>query len=133
MRLLVLSALIATASLLSACSDETETETPRVDETTAEATPAFYVGTWAADTAWCTGQGEGFPITIEADRFLGRENTCDMTAITDTPEGGWTAQLSCESEGMSTSESLMLSPVGDQLAITWPDRAAESTVFSRCE
>ncbi|RDE10306.1 hypothetical protein [Pelagibacterium lacus] len=122
----LLSALLA-LPLLAACGDTA----PQSDAS--QPADAFYVGVWAADPAWCTDQSEGFPITIEADRFLGRENTCDMSAITTTPEDGWTAALSCIAEGTTIEEPVVFSPAGDQLAIIWPDRGPDATLFSRCE
>lgn len=138
-KILLLPALLA-IGLVSACSDAPEAPTTSGDneaevpaEPEAPAVAAFYVGTWAADPAWCGDQSEGFPIEIESERFLGRENICDMSEIADTPEGGWTARLTCQSEGMIDTERLSLAPVGEQLAITYPDRDDTATLFTRCD
>lgn len=128
--ILPLVACLAACSGDAPASSETETSAEAVD---IEETPPFFVGRWAADPLWCTDQTNGFPITIAAARFEGRENICEMDAVTDTPEGGWTADLTCQSEGMTVEEPINFSPVGDQLAITWPDRDTETTLFTRCE
>lgn len=126
-------ALIALCALLAACAGDGAGGTTASDDTApVEESAAFYVGQWAADPVWCTDQTEGFPITITADRFEGRENSCAMETIADTPEGGWRADLVCVAEGATNAETIVLSPVGDQLAIAWPERAAEATLFSRC-
>lgn len=130
--LISLPAALLLSSAVAACSDEGANpaqapQEPQVEE------QAFYVGEWAADPTWCTDQSEGFPITITADQFRGRENICEITEVTETPEGGWSAQLSCVSEGTTTQEPIVFSPAGEQLAITWPEREAEPTLFSSCQ
>jgi len=131
-------ALILTATL-GACSDG---ETPQADagainpEATAEPSPEpapFYVGQWAADPVWCTDQTDGFPITITPTAFEGRENVCEMTEIETTPEGGATARLTCQSEGETIVEPISFAQAGEQIAILWPERGTEATLFSRCE
>ena len=136
--LITLCALALTATL-AACS---ESEAPQADaeasvsEAAAEPSPEpapFYVGQWAADPVWCTDQTEGFPITITESRFEGRENICDMTQIETTPEGGATAQLACQSEGETIQEPISFAQAGEQIAIVWPDRGTEATLFSPCQ
>jgi hypothetical protein len=129
---------LALTAVLAACS---ESETPQANaEANGEAItvpspePApFYVGQWAADPTWCTDQTDGFPITITETAFHGRENICEMTAIATTPEGGATAQLTCQSEGQASAEPIGFAQAGGQIAIIWPDRGTEATLFSRCE
>lgn len=124
---------LALASSLAACSDSSETPS-QADTATASPEPApFYVGEWAADPAWCTDQSEGFPITITETEFNGRENVCDMSEIEPTPEGGITAQLSCTAEGDTVEEPISIAQAGEDIAVTWPDRGTEATIFSRCE
>ena len=130
---------LALTLVLAACS-ENETPQTGADASDSEAMtepspePApFYVGQWAADPVWCTDQSEGFPITITAAQFEGRENICEMAEIEATPEGGATAQLTCQSEGETIEESITFAQAGAQIAIVWPDRGTEATLFSRCE
>lgn len=128
----------ATALLLAACSDTTEAPPSANDaaevKTPVEPTPPpAYVGTWAFDPAWCTDQTNGFPVTISETRFEGRENICEMNNVTITPEGGWTADLTCTAEGTTNEERLAMTPIGEQLALTWLDRPEpEATLFTRC-
>jgi|TARA_A100001391_G_scaffold166430_1_gene126527 hypothetical protein len=84
---------LALTAALAACS-ESEAPQTGADASDSEAVtgsspePApFYVGQWAADPVWCTDQSEGFPITITAAQFEGRENICEMAAIEATPRG----------------------------------------------
>ena len=119
---------LALTATLAACS---ESEAPQADaeasdsEAAAEPSPEpapFYVGQWAADPVWCTDQTEGFPITITESRFEGRENIC-----------GATAQLACQSEGETIQEPISFAQAGEQIAIVWPDRGTEATLFSPCQ
>lgn len=127
-----------TAALLAACDAPTESsssaDAPVDIEVPAEpASPPAYVGTWAFDPVWCTDQTDGFPVTLTATRLEGWENRCDMTNITSTPEGGWTADLTCTAEGTEVQERLAMTPIGEQLALNWLDRpGAEATLFTRC-
>ncbi|QJR18381.1 hypothetical protein [Pelagibacterium halotolerans] len=136
--LTALCALALTATL-AACS-EGEAPEAVAEAGTADASDApspepapFYVGQWAADPVWCTDQTDGFPIIITEARFEGRENICEMADIETTPEGGATARLTCQSEGETIEEPITFAQAGDQIAIVWPDRGTEATLFSRCE
>ncbi|WP_421951742.1 hypothetical protein [Pelagibacterium sp.] len=137
-QLIPFCALMLTA-VLAACSDgEAPQASAQAGDSEAAGGPSpepapFYVGQWAADPVWCTDQSEGFPITITPARFEGRENICDMTEIETTPEGGATAQLACQSEGETIREPISFAQAGEQIAIVWPDRGTEATLFSRCE
>lgn len=124
-------ALIALA-LLAACSESTENLPAPAGQAESDVPPA-YVGTWAFDPVWCTDQTEGFPVTIAENRFEGRENTCEMSGVALTPEGAWSARLTCQAEGEIVEEAFVMIPVGEQLALTWPDRGPEATLFTRCE
>lgn len=130
-----LALLLATA--LAGCSDSGDAAgdgEPAAQSEAPSPEPApFYVGRWAADPVWCTDQSEGFPITITETRFEGRENICEMSAIEQAPEGGVTAQLSCQSLGETIEEPIVFAPAGDQIAITYPDRGGEPVLFSRCQ
>lgn len=138
-RLLTALSALALAATLAACAgDDAPEADAEAGETEAMAEPSpepapFYVGQWAADPVWCNDQTDGFPITITEDRFEGRENICEMATIQSTPEGGATAQLTCQSEGETTQEPITFAQAGDQIAIVWPDRGTEATLFSRCE
>lgn len=131
----ILFALALTATL-AACSDSSEAPQASASDDAATASPEptpFYVGEWAANPVWCTDQTDGFPITITQTRFEGRENICDMNGIEPTPEGGITADLTCQAEGETVREPIAIAQAGADIAITWPDRGTETTIFSRCE
>lgn len=100
----------------------------------AEMAPLF--GTFAADLSWCDGEGDGFPVTISATRFEGRENICDMTALTDNGDGSFAADLVCTAEGQTVEEQLQLVPIfaptGEGVTITYLDRGGEKTTLLRC-
>ncbi|WP_417582326.1 hypothetical protein [Pelagibacterium sp.] len=136
--LFAICALTLTASL-AACADSDgsgageDANSPSVQTAPSPEPAPFYVGQWAADRTWCSDQSEGFPVTITETAFEGREHICEMTDIEATPEGGATAQLSCQFEGMTSLEPIVFAQAGDQIAIVWPDRDEEATVFSRCE
>jgi hypothetical protein len=111
-----------------------EAPEPEIVEEEVEEPAPTYVGTWAFDPVWCTDQTNGFPITITEAQFQGRENTCDFNDISQTPEGGWATEMTCQSEGQTTTERLVMTPVGDRLALAYLDREGEeATLFSRCE
>lgn len=102
------------AAAIAGCSDSTDATSGSEPAAGAEAPSpepaAFYVGRWAADPVWCTDQSEGFPITITETRFEGRENICEMSGMEETPEGGVTAQLSCQSLGETVEEPIAFAP-----------------------
>lgn len=124
--------LVALCGLLAACSETPQAPAPATSESESPEPTPFYVGRWAPDPVWCTDQSEGFPITITPTRFEGRENICEMSNIASTPEGGATADLTCQAEGETVRESILFSQAGADIAITWPDRTPDATVFSRC-
>ena len=100
----------------------------------ADTAPLF--GTWAANLAWCDGNGEGFPITISATRFEGRENVCDITSLEDNGDGSFTAALSCTGEGQTNTERVAMTPIfgpsGEGLRLDYLDRSGEPTTVFRC-
>lgn len=127
-----------------AAESEPAAATPAVEqpaepapEPQAEADKAPLFGVWAADLSWCGGEGEGFPITISATRFEGRENTCDITELADNGDGTFTASLACTSEGQSTNENVVMEPIfgptGEGLRLTYVDRGGEPATVFRCE
>ncbi|HWJ88326.1 MAG TPA: hypothetical protein VNS12_09670 [Pelagibacterium sp.] len=124
--------LVALCGLLAACSETPQAPSPATSEGESPEPTPFYVGRWAADPVWCTDQSEGFPITITPTRFEGRENICEMSNIAPTPEGGATADLTCQAEGETVREPILFSQAGADIAITWPDRGPDATLFSRC-
>lgn len=121
------------SAALAGCGDTTASDDGGTPAEASSPEPApFYIGRWAADPVWCTDQTDGFPITITEARFEGHENVCEMSDIEDTPEGGVTARLTCQSEGEVIEEPIVFSPAGPDLTIIWPDRGTEATTFSRC-
>jgi len=135
-------------TLLAACSDtnapapqaEAATPAPQAEAVAAEqptesapaADKAAMLGIWAADPAWCSGQGEGTPITISETEFGGRENRCQIDAL-DAAGGGWTASLTCQGEGKTTTERVEMTPEGNRLTLDYLDRGTEPVSLSRCE
>lgn len=102
----------------------------------AEPDTAPLFGTWAADLGWCDGNGEGFPITIAADRFEGRENSCDVARLDDNGDGSFTATLSCTGEGEGTTERVVMTPLfgptGEGIRLDYLDRGGEPVNVFRC-
>lgn len=95
---------------------------------------APYVGIWAgpqADCANAPATGERAPIQITRTQFLGYENRCDIRSVTRTSEG-FDAVLSCESEGVSSTERLGLTVNADTLDIAYRDRDGATASFRRC-
>jgi hypothetical protein len=91
-----------------------------------------FVGVWAADPAWCASpMGERQPIRISATRFEGYENRCEINSVTQSADG-YVAILTCQAEGVASDERLALSATPTTLKITWLDRGATSTEFTRC-
>lgn len=135
--------------LLVACESNQQPAPPATEAPAAETSPpaaapgpaaqaelAPLFGTFAADLSWCGGEGDGFPVTISATRFEGRENICDITAITDRGDGSFAADLVCTAEGQTVEERLELVPIfaptGEGLTIVYADRGGEATTLLRC-
>jgi hypothetical protein len=101
----------------------------------ADTAPLF--GTWAANLAWCSGSGEGGPITISATRFEGSENLCDITELADNGDGSFTAALSCTGEGQTATERVTMTPVfaptGEGVTLSYLDRGGEKVTVLRCK
>ena len=88
-------------------------------------------GRWAADQDWCTDQTSGFPVTITRDRFEGRENICDIVELVDGGKS-FTATLSCQAEGTTTTELVKMTPGDGTLTLTYLGRDDAETVLTRC-
>ena len=144
--LLIAPAAAAAVLMLAACGEEgnppTEPAEPPTDAPTIDPTvaiqpgqgPDSFVGTWAADEAWCgntSATTDQVPIRITAERFEGYENRCDITAIEQTGDS-YDAHLSCEAEGMTSRETVNMRAVGDTLTLTWADRGGEPVRLVRC-
>lgn len=143
-RLLPLSALAATL-VLAACQRETvnpptepadpipvpvEEQDPGPGK--AGATPATFVGRWAARSEWCANtSGPEQAITISTLRFEGYENSCAISSL-DQVTGGYEATLACESEGTASRERVRLAAQGDGLRLTWLDRDDAAVQLVRC-
>lgn len=94
--------------------------------------PASFVGRWAADVSWCTAPtGDGRPIEITPDRFEGYENSCAITALTET-DTGYDATLRCEGEGMTSTERVRMVATGNQLTLTYLDRGGDPVSLNKC-
>ncbi|WP_144863097.1 hypothetical protein [Mesorhizobium sp. J18] len=127
----------AAAAALSACTDggseapAPATRTPMEESSASPSNPSFY-GSWAADPAWCSGEGEGTPITLSEGQFEGRENICDMQVAVEG-EGAWTATLTCTGEGTTSSERIRLNLESENaLALTYLDRDGAKVELTRC-
>ena len=136
----------AAVLLLAACGDQTNpptepaapvTEAPMVNPTAPIQPgegPESFVGTWAAQEAWCENTSattDQVPIRISAERFEGYENRCDITAIEQAGDS-YDASLSCEAEGMTSQETVNMRVIGDRLTLTWADRGIEAVQLVRC-
>lgn len=94
--------------------------------------PASFVGRWSADVSWCNAPtGDGRPIDITPDRFEGYENSCAITAVTQT-DVGYEATLRCEGEGMTSTERVRMVVTGQQLTLTYLDRSSEPVTLLKC-
>lgn len=94
--------------------------------------PKSFVGTWAADLAWCERpQGERRPIVITPMRFEGYENSCAIASIDETG-GGYDARLACRSEGAQREERVRMSVSGDVLNLIYLDRDGAQVKLGRC-
>ena len=79
------------------------------------ATAGEWAGTWAAEPAWCDGNGEGAPVRITTEAMHGLGNVCEITNVSPTGvERSWRFDMSCSGEGMPyrTSELVMLTRDG---------------------
>lgn len=136
----------AAVLMLVACGEPTNAPTEPAEAVTEAPTinptapvrpgegPDSFVGTWAADEAWCGNTAaitDQVPIRISAQRFEGYENRCDITAIEQKADS-YDASLSCESEGMTSREMVNMRVVGDRLTLTWADRGGEPVQLVRC-
>ncbi len=136
--------------LLAACdqppapsADTTASEQPAETAPVTPATPvaqpdtAPLFGTWAANLAWCRGEGDGFPITISATRFEGRENSCDITELAGNGDGTFTATLACTGEGESVTERVSMEPIfgptGEGIRLNYLDRGGDPVLVFRCQ
>jgi hypothetical protein len=95
--------------------------------------PPTFIGRWAAKAEWCAQTtGEGGPIEITTSEFRGYENRCSIDSI-DEQSNGYEAALSCEGEGVKTSERVRFVATAETLNLTWLDRAADQPVrLTRC-
>ena len=99
--------------------------------TPAAAAPLF--GSWAADLREC----DTFAVQISATQFLGAENQCDITGLTDNGDGTFTANLACNSQGQSASERIQMTPVfapsGEGVTLNYLDRGGDPVTLLRCK
>jgi hypothetical protein len=138
--------LSAACLAIAACGEPTNppgdpadpvTEAPTINPTVAIQPgegPETFVGTWAAEEAWCgatSATTDQVPIRISAVRFEGYENRCDITAIEQSGDS-YDASLACESEGMTSRETVNMRVVEDRLTLTWADRGGAPVQLVRC-
>ncbi|MFN3816843.1 hypothetical protein [Brevundimonas sp.] len=138
--------LTAAALALTACGERTNPPTEPAEPVTEAPTinptvpiqpgqgPETFVGTWAAQAAWCGNTAattDQVPVRITAERFEGYENRCDITAIQQRGDS-YDASLACEAEGMTSREQVNMRVVADRLTLTWADRSGEPVQLVRC-
>ena len=136
----------AAALMLAACGEPANAPTeparpvtaaPSVNPTTPIRPgqgPESFVGTWAANAAWCGNSPattDQVPIRITAERFEGYENRCDITAIEQRGDS-YDASLACEAEGMTSRETVNMRVSADRLTLIHADRDGEPVQLVRC-
>lgn len=91
-----------------------------------------FVGRWAADVAWCAApQGDRRPITITPLRFEGYENSCDIGEVAELVDG-YSATMSCQSEGVTSVRQVTMKADQDTLRLTWADQPDSSVLLKKC-
>lgn len=94
------------------------------------AAPAF-VGTWAANPAWCGNtSGPERPIVVTQTAFRGYENICEITEL-QPADDEWTATFVCTAEGSTTRQPVGIEADADELEITWVEDG-RSVEWRRC-
>lgn len=79
-------------------------------------------GVWAADPAWCGGDGKGSPVTITAQAVEGLENRCEITNV--SPLGvaeSWRVDQLCSGEGMTNRASDLFLLTSDGALVRYTD------------
>lgn len=97
-------------------------------------TAPLFVGVWAAEQEWCEiapGSGDPAPIAITENEFIGYENRCAIAQIEEGTEAGWRVTMTCQAEGVETTEIMELDIDGDKLRLRRGDNP--ETVFVQCE
>ena len=130
----VFAALLA----LAACNEDVIVEEPEapvsseaIDEGPAEPLAPLYIGAWGADEAACNAApGRPGPIVFTAERYLGYENACDITADEEGTDGGWRLSMICEAEGVTVEEIADVDIDGDRLRLS--RNGGEPVEFIRC-
>ncbi len=91
-------------------------------------------GRWSADLASCGA--ENGTITISQTSFEGYENTCAINELANDGNGNFTASMSCQSEGQTATERVLMRPVfaptGEGVELTYLDRGGEPVTILRC-
>ena len=94
--------------------------------------PATFVGRWAGRASWCANtSGAEQPITISTLRFEGYENSCTITALEQVSDG-YEAALTCQAEGMASSERVRMAVQGEVMRLTWINRNDAVVQLVRC-
>ncbi|MBL8569205.1 MAG: hypothetical protein JNK84_08975 [Phreatobacter sp.] len=93
-----------------------------------------YVGRWAAEASWCRnrpGTTDELPIRLTARGMEGMENSCRFTRIEGaSPE--WRVARTCQVEGMTQRDRIVLRREGNSLRITYRGPANDSVLYVRC-
>lgn len=93
-----------------------------------------YAGRWAYQAGWCRnrpGTTDELPMRVTARGMEGMESSCRFTRI----EGGspeWRVARTCQVEGMTQRDRIVLRREGNSLRITFPGRGNESVLYARC-
>lgn len=89
-----------------------------------DAAPA-YVGTWAADPAYCANlpQSDNGPEIIDPDAVYGWEYSCDISRVDPVDFGqSWQVRLDCLDAGFTeTWDEMWFITVDDQMLRIGPD------------
>lgn len=93
--------------------------------------PEDVFGRWASSSSECTAAA-GPPVTISSSRYQGIDASCEINELVDNGDG-FTASMSCESDGASEAQLLKLTPDGDTLTLNWVARDLPELSLVRCE
>jgi hypothetical protein len=115
--------------VLAACTQSGAPSAPATPAAPQQQAAAPRVDADAITGNWCSAAGGRF--AISETRFDSAENQCAVTRLNNF-QGTYTAALECSGEGMQSSENITMTPVRDELHISFLQRASQRTIARRC-